>query len=273
MKLAISNIAWDHADDARMLPLLRSAGVSGIEVAPTKVWPGWEGATPAAAAEYRRRLDAEGLVIPSLQSIVYGKPELQIFEPAARPALLEHFRRVAELAAAMGAGPLVFGAPKHRLRRQLSFDAALSRAIGLLREIGHICESQGVILAWEPNPIDYGCDFITNAADGRLFVDRVGAPGVQLHIDSAGLHMSGGDTAEALRGVWPFVHYHVSEPFLAGPDGAQVDHARNAAVLRDLNYSGWISIEMKQCDDPAIAVSITVQNAKRNYAVPAGGAS
>lgn len=82
MRLAVSNIAWQPADQAAILPLLRDRGVTGIEVAPTKLWPDWQGATPAAAAAYRERLADQGFAVPALQAILFGKPDCTLFDPA-----------------------------------------------------------------------------------------------------------------------------------------------------------------------------------------------
>ena len=38
MKLAISNIAWDREDDPMIAEILRDCNVTGIEVAPSKIW-------------------------------------------------------------------------------------------------------------------------------------------------------------------------------------------------------------------------------------------
>jgi sugar phosphate isomerase/epimerase len=45
-------------------------------------------------------------------------------------------------------------------------------------------------------------------------------------------------------------HFHVSEPYLAGFSAPQIDHGQVAAILRDANYEGWISLEMRETDQP-----------------------
>lgn len=267
MRLAISNIAWESKDGREVLSMLRKSGVDGIEIAPTKVWPDWEGATPSAAAELRKALSDEGFTIPSMQAIVYGKPDLQLFDRSTHEALFDHLRLVADLAAAMGAGPLVFGAPKNRLRWQLEFSEAFKLAVEVLQKIGEIFHARGVVFAWEPNPVEYGCDFITNVADGRRLVDAVASPGVKLHVDSAGLHLSGGDIGEALRRASPFVHFHASEPFLAGPDKGVVDHIALARVLSTLDYRGWVSIEMRSHANAMAAIAAVCGKIRQIYSM------
>ena len=117
--LAASNIAWLPEEDAEAFALLRMYGLSGVEVAPTVLWPDWKGATPAAAGAYRARLDDEGFACPALQSALYGVDAALFGTEAERRRFRDHLRRVAELAHALGARVVVLGAPDHRRRNGL----------------------------------------------------------------------------------------------------------------------------------------------------------
>ena len=68
-KFAVSNIAWTSHDDPAIFALLQKYGVAGIEIAPSKIWPQWIGASQASAAEYRKRLADRGFCVPAMQSI------------------------------------------------------------------------------------------------------------------------------------------------------------------------------------------------------------
>jgi len=249
MKLSISNIGWEQHDDPAVMAGLARLGVQGIEVAPTKIWPEWQGAEAGAAVRYREKLAAAGFDIPAMQAILFGRPELQLFVSRTHGAFLDHMRRVADLAAALGAGVLVFGAPKNRRRGQLSMGAAMDMAADFFRRAGEICYRRGCCLGLEHNPVEYGCDFITNVADARELVDRVDHPGFRLHLDSAGVHMCDGDFAGVIATAGRFVHFHISEPMLEPVAGGVVDHDAAASALRALGYDAWVSIEMKTVPD------------------------
>ncbi len=249
MKLAISNIAWERHDDSQVLQKLREFGVTGLEVAPTKVWPDWAGAGQQSAELYRKLMADEGFDIPSMQAILFGKPDLELLNPKNHEAFLEHIRLVADIAAGLGAKVLVLGAPKNRKRGQKSMIAAMEIAGEFLRKVGEICFDRDCCIGLEHNPVEYGCDFITNAADARVLVDLIDHPGVQMHLDSAGIHMCGGDIGTVINNIGSFVHYHVSEPMLEPIAGGVVDHEKAFRTLDEINYSGWISVEMKQPKD------------------------
>lgn len=254
MKLAISNIAWEQHNDTRVLQILRDGGVQGIEIAPTKIWPDWSGATPEAAKEYRQFLENEGFEVPAMQAIVFGRPDLQVFQAETHAAFCGHMRLVADLAAAMETKVLVFGAPKNRKRGQIAMREAMKVAADLFQKIGDICDQRDCCIGWEHNPVEYACDFVTNVADAREFVDLVNHPGVQLHLDSGGMQMCGGNIVDVIHTAGPFCHYHISEPMLAPIDGGQVDHRSALEALKTIDYSHWVSIEMKTVEDVAASV-------------------
>ena len=252
MKLAVSNIAWDPEEQEAVLGLLRDRGVPGIEVAPTKLWPDWAGAEPRSAADRRQSFASEGFELPSMQAILFGKPELQVFAPdAIRGATLQHIGRVAELAAALGARILVFGSPRNRDRGELSRGAAFAAAIDFFREAGRICAGRDVWLCIEPLPAGYGSNFITRWREAADLVRAVDAPGFGLHLDTGCIHMAGDDPAEAVRACGDMIrHFHVSEPNLVDLHDPVVDHRRVGEALRQVGYRRWVSIEMRRADDP-----------------------
>lgn len=259
MKLAISNIGWASAPlDPAVLALLQEHGVTGIDVAPTRLWPGWEGATIASAEAWRQRIEDAGFVVPAAQSLLYQRPELTLFDDdAGRSALVAHVAFVSSLVAVLGGRVLVFGSPK--IRAPEDPDAAWPIAVETFRRIGDACAAHGTVLCIEPNPPVYGCTFVNTAAEGRALVDAVDSPGFGLHLDAAGLTLAGDDAAAAVRAsAGSITHMHASEPQLGHFGDPQVDHAAVGAALRDVGYDRWLSIEMRPQPLDRIAEALAV---------------
>lgn len=267
MRLAVSNIAWPAASDPAAYALLRDRGVTGLEVAPTRFWPDWEGASTSAARRLRRELAAEGLSVPALQAVTYGLPELQLFgPPATRAALVDHLERVADIASELGAGILVFGAPKNRTSHGLEPHRAFDRATETFAEIGRRYAARGVALGLEPNPREYGCDFVNLSSEALALVEAVGSPGFGLHLDAAGLHLAGEEPAAALTGAaTALLHFHASEPYLGSFAEPLVDHPSLAAALESIGYAGWVSIEMRPGEAPLDTLDQAVRYVSSHY--------
>lgn len=255
MRFAYSNIAWSPPEDPAVLALLRQNGITGIEIAPTKLWPDWIGATPAAAREAKTRLADAGFTVPALQAVLFGRPNAKLFDPTGADEFVDRLIEVATLAAAFGAPVVVLGAPRQRDRGGLTVEQAFEHAVPLLRRLAGAYADAGCCLCVEPNPVSYGCNFITDASQGAALVRAVDHPGFGLHLDAAGMHLAGDDLPMLWPELGPLVrHYHISEPELAGFSAPRVPHARNLATLRDAGYSGWCSVEMREPSEPLARV-------------------
>ncbi|HKQ60057.1 MAG TPA: TIM barrel protein [Candidatus Polarisedimenticolaceae bacterium] len=248
MRVAVSNIAWERAEEPDVLALLEHRGVHGLEVAPTQVWDEPTAVPPAELQAARRRWNDRGLQVVALQALLFGKPSYVIFgEPGAREACFEHLAQMIRLGGLLGAGALVFGSPRNRAIGGLPLAAALEIAVPFFRRLGVVAQQEGTRLCIEPNPPAYGCDFIHTIDEAAELVEAVDHPGFRLQLDVSAMTLNGEDYDAALgRGVPLAAHCHASEPHLAPTGSGATDHARVAGRLRELAYAGWVSIEMRK---------------------------
>lgn len=267
MKLSVSNIAWDAGEEASILKQLALAGVTGIEVAPTKIWPDWQDMTTATARRAAKEFADKGFAVPALQAILFGKPDLSLFgDDQVFQALSNHIAAVAEIAAAMNASVLVFGSPRNRDPGEIEHGAAWTLAVERFRQLAERCAQAGVILGLEANPSIYNCRFITRWRQALDMVKAVDHPALCVHLDAACTHLEGDDPADAVSDVLPYLaHVHATEPNLGTFASTEVPHIRFAQALYQAQYSGWISIEMRRADDPINAVGDAVTYVKQHY--------
>jgi sugar phosphate isomerase/epimerase len=269
MRLAFSNLAWPAELDAEVLSALPYRGFSSLEVAPTRLWSDPLAQDAAEVAAARATVEAAGLRVVALQSLLFQRPELQLFgDSGARRGLFDHLLGMARLAAGLGATRLVFGSPGNRRRGDLPVAEADGLAVELFGRLGAAAAELGVCFCIEANPVDYRCDWLTDAVASTAFVRAVDSPGVRLHLDTACMALAGDDAAERVRaGADVLAHVHASAPQLGavGPDGP-VDHESIAAALRSVDYEGCVSVEMlAQADDVTGAVWRTAEFVRKTY--------
>jgi sugar phosphate isomerase/epimerase len=260
LKLAVSNIAWPVAADAEALAIFERLGIDAIEIAPTRIWPDWKEASPQAADTVAAKWQSNGLRVAALQAILFGKPEYKLLGTEyEREALSNHLRFCAELAAALGARSLVFGAPKNRELNGLSPEMAFGMARECFAAVGPDFARLDVCLCLEANPPQYGCQFMTDSSEAARMVRAVDSPGVRLHLDTACMYLAGEDIPTAIRNSFDILsHFHVSEPFLGSMDSPVIDHALAAGTLGELKYSGSVSLEMREAPEPIAALDRAV---------------
>jgi sugar phosphate isomerase/epimerase len=252
MEIAVSNIAWTGAQDKEAYGLLKRAGITKVEIAPGRISPQGADSSREERELFIKRLEPEGLKVCAFQALLFGKPELKIFDDRTRPACLVFLKKLCGLAKDMGAGVLVFGAPKNRDRGALGWQAALEIAVPFFRELGDYAQAQNVCIGMEPNPPDYGCNFVTNLAEGARLVEAVGCPGFRLHFDTGAMSLNREDIDRVVGDYLHLAaHFHASEPHLCNFDRPVADHVRIATALRRFGYRGIVSVEMKMQADPA----------------------
>ncbi len=250
-----------------MLALLRAMGISCIEVAPLRTF-----GNPMLGVESEVRVKAEwyreqGFSIGSFQALLFGSEGVALFEDAdARARMKEWLIAVGRVAGWCGAGPMVFGSPKNRLKGELTHAQAMEQAIPFFREVGDHCASSGSCLVMEANPEAYGADFCTNMEQAAELVEAVNSPGFRLHVDAGGLALSGEDFAPVLRQTAGLLaHAHASQPNLSDWREPHSVHFALAKVLQEIGYEGNIAIEMRVQDAVMPSVLQALQQVRSIY--------
>ncbi len=148
----------------------------------------------------------------------------------------------------LGGRTLIYGGG--RRRGQVPEDEARAEAVDFLGELTKRVENHGTCFCFEPlGPDD--SDFINSALESLSIVEEVGSPALQVQLDAKALVENDEaviDTFEAVRSK--LVHFHANEPGLGvlGSTG-KVDHRALGAMLRDIGYEGYVSIEQRMVNE------------------------
>ena len=78
VQLAISNLAWSSELEPSVAAMLAAQRVAGIEVAATQVWQRPLAASRREVLDYRRFWTSRGIRIVALQSLLAGRPDLEL---------------------------------------------------------------------------------------------------------------------------------------------------------------------------------------------------
>jgi len=272
MNIAISNLAWNGHEEPQIAKVITEHQVTGVEIAPTKLWPDLRAADEESIRAYRQWWEDRGIGVVALQSLLFGRPDLNLFADAAtRLEMLGYLSHAIRIAALLGARVLVFGSPKNRQAGSLDRTVATDVAVDFFSSLGAIAHTHGVCVGLEPNPEAYGCDFVHTSQEALDLVKRVASPGIGVHLDTAILSMTNERFEDAVDECFEhLVHVHVSEPMLGAVGDGPINHQEMARALRASGYENWVSIEMRSGDtDNAKPVNRALDFVKKTYAVAA----
>lgn len=246
MRLAISNIAWDIAEDKALATLLKRNQVDAIDIAPGKYFPRPREATEVEILNVRQQWADRGIEITGMQALLFGTTGLNVFgPPEAQAALLQHLGAVCRIGATLGAPRIVFGSPKNRDRSGLSDAETMDTATSFFRRLGDLAAAQGVMICLEPNPTCYGANFMTTSLETTQVVRHVSHPAIRMQFDTGALTINGEDAATVLQMSAGLIgHVHASEPNLLPLGDGNTDHAAMCSALSQHLPHHIVTIEM-----------------------------
>lgn len=247
MRLSISNIAWDTEENEQVIPLLKRMGLGEIEIAPTKFWDRPLEITDIEIGALKNEWLSKGISFVAMQSLLFGQNHLNIFSSReSRQEMTQYLSGIINLAGKLGVNSLVFGSPKNRIAGALSYREQMEIAVSFFDELGTVAGRSGVILCIEANPVQYGCDFVTNIDEAIALVREVENPGFRLHLDAGAMALNEEDIYSNIERSLPYLqHFHISEPYLNLIGSGATDHKQISRALKALGYKNYVSIEMK----------------------------
>ncbi|WP_047302426.1 sugar phosphate isomerase/epimerase family protein [Pseudomonas fluorescens] len=258
MRLAISNIAWDTAEDEAVATLLQRFAIDAIDIAPGKYFPEPAQATDEDIAQVKHWWADRGIQITGMQSLLFGTQGLNVFGSAeSQSALLAHMAAICRIGAGLGATRLVFGSPKNRDCSGLSGGEAIEVATAFFRQVGEVAQTCGVIVCLEPNPTCYGANFMTTTAETAEVVTLVSHPAIKMQLDTGALTINHESPMAVLQDWAALIgHVHASEPDLVPLGDGGGDHAQVTVALEKYLPDHVVSIEMVATKNEPHVVSI-----------------
>jgi sugar phosphate isomerase/epimerase len=263
MKLAFSTNAYMRFSVEDALSRLACIGYDGVELMADvpHAWPAYllEEQKQAIKDSLRR----EQLAISNINAFMmnavgdlrqpYWHPSWIEPDLHYRRIRVEHTKRALTLAKEFGA-PNITTEPGGPLATGESFEQGLSEFVRELRPVVEYAEREGVMLLVEPEP---GL-LIETAEQYLAFADRLCSPMLGLNFDIGHQFCVGEDPAASVRKLAKHIrHVHLEDIAATRvhhhmiPGTGAIDFAAVLAALREIHYTGWVTIELYPCiEDP-----------------------
>ena len=246
MKYSFSNIAWQKEQDTEVYGMLADYGFTGLEIAPTRIFPVRPYQCLSEAKEWSAGIKSKyGFDISSMQSIWYGKKEKLFGSKAQRDALTQYTKAAILFAEAIGCRNLVFGSPK---KRSLPENGDIQEGLLFFREVAEFAEEHNTVIGLEANPAIYGTNYINTTKEALALIREINCPGLRLNLDVGTMIANNEDVDVVFDEVYLINHVHISEPYLK-PIRKQSFHRDLLNCLKNEGYNGYVSVEMGSTDD------------------------
>ena len=247
MKYAICNELFEGWKFADVCKTIRELGYTGIEIAPFTLAPLVTDLSETQRSEIRRQAANEGVDIVGLHWL-FAKTEGLLFTSPdwnVRRRTGEYLAELAKCCGDLGGGLLVLGSPGARkIPDGVTREQAEDHFIDAVRWAFGALEANDVQLLLEPlGPAE--TDFMNTAGEGEAIRRRLGHPNVSLHLDVKAMSTEPTPIPEIIRKhASQMKHFHANDPNKRGPGMGEVKFEPIFQALKDLNYRGWVSVEV-----------------------------
>ncbi len=247
MKYAICNEVYGDLSLAEACQRACMAGYTGIEIAPFTLGQSIFEIGPDRRRQLRDAVHRSGLEMVGLHWLLAGTQGLHLTSSDAdvQQRTLEYLAELARLCRDLEGNILVLGSPQHRsLTAGMTWEQGKAIAVSLLKRLIPLLEDCQVTLAIEPlGPEE--TDFINTAEEAIELIDELDCQLVRLQLDVKAMSTERLSIAEIVRDSadW-LVHFHANDPNRRGPGMGQVDFEPILKTLQQVDYPGWISVEV-----------------------------
>ncbi|MEN1679329.1 MAG: sugar phosphate isomerase/epimerase family protein [Planctomycetota bacterium] len=256
MRFACCNEMYGNRPHTEVFATIAELGYTGVEIAPFTLLPGEEPVDarrlPAAerAAVRQAAIDA-GLEVIGLHWLLAKTEGFYLTSPdqAVRQATAGYLAGLAELCGelATDGSPrvMVLGSPQQRnLLPGVTYEQAERHAADVLLQAMPACEAAGVTIALEPLGPAEG-DFMLTAESAIRLAELVDSPRCRLHLDVKAMASEAKPIPQIIRDCRDWTaHFHANDPNLLGPGMGDVEFEPILAALDEIEYAGWVSVEV-----------------------------
>ena len=280
MRYAFCNEMTGDQPFPQAFAMMRSLGYTGVEFAPFTLLPPTEkfdarDISIARRPEVKQQAADAGLDVVGLHWLLAKTSGFHLTSPdaAVRKATADYLTALAQLCGDVGGKVMVLGSPQQRkLLPGVAYNDAEQYAAEVLRAVMPACADQGVTIALEPlGPSE--TDFMMTAKSGIQLAKLVDSPHCKLLLDVKAMSSEAAPFESIIHDSrdW-LVHFHVNDPNLLGPGMGTVKYDRIMPALADINYHGWLSLEVfKYEPSPAAIAQQSIEYLRKIEAVMAQG--
>ncbi|QZH74137.1 MAG: sugar phosphate isomerase/epimerase [Erythrobacter sp.] len=259
MKIGINMLLWTGHVGEELVPVLqalKATGFDGVEV------PMFDAEVPGHYRWLGGVLDDLGLERTASVVIPDGAHNPASPDAAHRQGAVDHLSRAIDCCHALGAQAMVgpYFQPLGEFTGDRPQPEELERCAEVHRIVAPLARAAGVTCALE-NLNRFEAYLLNTSEQTVAHCRNVDAPGFGILYDTFHAHIEEKDPLAALRQVHAagyLAHVHISENDRGTPGSGHAKIREAIAVLRELQYDGWLTIEAFGRGVPALAAATKV---------------
>jgi sugar phosphate isomerase/epimerase len=258
MKFAICNEIFGNwkLDDA--FAYAAKAGYDAVEIAPFTIAPYITSISPAQRHEIRALAERRKIAISGIHWVLAQTEGLHVSHPdrAIRNRTSNYLSELVDFCGDIDGQFMIVGSPKQRnVLESVTPAQAWDWATASFRAAAERARERKVTICFEPlAPSE--TNFINTAAEAIRFAHQFESEHFKIILDVKAMSSEGKPVVQIIRESWPsFAYFHANDTNLKGPGFGATDFRPIAAALKEVGYSGYVSVEVFKFDEGAETIA------------------
>ena len=258
MKFAICNEIFQGWKLEAIFSYAAKLGYDAVEIAPFTIANSVKDISSKERQSIRDLAARNGIEIAGIHWVLVKPEGLYINHPDSgiRDRTADYFCELVNFCADVGGTRMIVGSPKQRnMLPGVSPEQAWDWTIETFGDAVVQATAREVTICFEPlGPAE--TNFINTAAEALDLVRQLPSPNFKIILDVKAMSSESKSIPQIIRESWPhFAHFHANDPNLKGPGFGKVNFKPIAAALKEVGYSGFVSVEVFNFEDGAEAIA------------------
>lgn len=257
---------WNSID--RTFDYVKSIGYDGIEIAPFTIAQYVTDIPPETRKAIVDKAAAIDLDVIGIHWVLVGPEGMHINHPDAevRERTAQYVIDLVHFCGDIGGKVMIFGSPKQRnVSEKLTYEQAFDYTVEAFEKALPVCEERGVTICMEPLT-HLETNFCQSAEETMSIVKRVNHPNFRLMLDTKAMTFEPEGRPALIRKYADYIaHYHANDENLHGPGFGEVDFGPIFEALKDIDFQGYVSVEVFKFDDGPEAIATRSLNYMKQF--------
>ena len=256
-KLFISNLAWNHCDSDKILNLLKTYNINGIDFAPMKIKNKWQG-IEINLKKFLQKLNVLKFKINAIQGIFY-KTNFNLIK-SKKNKIYFHIKKILKISKILNCNKIIIGSSYFRDISNLLTSKADLTFVDFFKKIKPLLRKNRIYLCFETIPKNYGEKYLYNINKLVYLIKKLKSPWLKINFDTSIFHFKKFDKTDFFKNKKYIKNIQISEKnfkFFTKPSKANLLFSK---LIKKNKTVKNISLEMISNKTDIKKISLSLKN-------------
>ncbi len=258
IKFGICSEIFEGWEMEKAMQYAKDVGYDGIEIAPFTIAQYVTEISAEKRAEIRSSAEKVGIEITGIHWVLVKAEGMYMTHPDAevRNKTADYFVELVKFCDDLGGKRIIVGSPYQRnLMEGVSYEQAWDWAVEVFKPAVSLAAEKGIVICFEPlAPAE--TNFINTAEEAVRFAKQFSSEGISVILDVKAMSSESKTVPEVIKATGKdCAYFHANDANLKGPGFGDVDFVPIATALKEVDYDGYVSVEVFKFEEGAEVIA------------------